>query len=184
MGIFGTINFCTGMDIFGREWLNKFMLMKMQYNVRVVAIGIILMLGFLLLTICCGCCKREVEIVPGLKWKYYSDQYSCLIWDEFGVIAEGRFQLIFCDQGLCVTSSNGRDPCYLDLRRKHVLKLNEAGTNLWCVAGEIFSIDAQTAMGVYCNSGIRLFEQAKSNLNARLQIGANSRSDPSGASLR
>ena len=157
--------------------------MKVQYNARVVAVGLIPLLGFLLFTICCGCCKREVEIVPGVKWEYYSDQYSRLIWDEFGVIAEGRIQLMFCDYGLCVTSSGERDSCYLDLRRKQVLKFNEAGTNLWSAAGEVFAIDAQTAMGVYSSRGISLFEQARSNLNARLQLRTNTRQDNLGTPL-
>lgn len=40
-------------------------------------------------------CKKDVEIFPGLRWEYYSDNYSRLISDEFGVIAKGNSSSYF-----------------------------------------------------------------------------------------
>lgn len=147
----------------------KFMSMNVKQYVRLSVSGKILMTAIFLLGIVLGCCKKEVEVMPGLRWEYYSDRYSRLIWDEFGVIAEGRFDFIFCDYGLCVSRPGRDDSQYLDLIRGRVVKLSEAGTNLWGVVGVVFSIDAPTAMGVYDGSGTRSFEQASSNLNERLR---------------
>ena len=92
-------------------------------------------------------CKKDVEIFPGLRWEYYSDNYSRLISDEFGVIAKGKFQLLFCDYGLYVCASGTEASRYIDMYEQRIEEISRAGTNLWSKVGTIFSTDAQTAMG-------------------------------------
>ena len=54
----------------------KFMSMNVKQYVRLSVSGKILMTAIFLLGIVLGCCKKEVEVMPGLRWEYYSDQYS------------------------------------------------------------------------------------------------------------
>ena len=114
-------------------------------------------------------CKKDVEIFPGLRWEYYSDNYSRLISDKFGVIAKGKFQLLFCDYGLYVCASETEASRYIDMYEQRIEEISKAGTNLWSKVGTIFSTDAQTAMGVYDVNGMVLFRQELDSLKERIR---------------
>lgn len=135
------------------------------YRVYLVALGVFVLTGAYVFT----ASKRNIEIVPGLKWEYYTDNYSRLVWDKFGAVATGRFDLEICDYGLNIISSIEKDSCYLDLREHRILKINEVGTNLSSMVGAVFLTDAQTAMGIYTDVGRISFENALRDLRARLE---------------
>ena len=148
--------------------------MRKQYcRLLSLAAGIAFIIGACALANFSALRRKEILIVPGLKWKYYSERRSCLSWDGFGTIAEGRIDLLFCDFGLCVYSPNSAETLYLDLVGHKILKMNEVGTNLWDNIGVVFSIDAQTAMGINDCSGKILFEQALCKLNERIRKATN-----------
>lgn len=138
-----------------------------QYAIFLVVFGITLVVGVCEFTDCLGFCRREVEIVPGLRWQYCSDRFSRLIWDQFGTVADGWLDLTFCDYGLYVLSRNDDSSLYLDLIEKRVVKGKNVGINLLKSGG--LSIDAATAMGIYTNDGKILFEQALSDLRERIK---------------
>ena len=135
------------------------------YRVYLVALGVFVLMGAYVFTTS----KRNIEIVPGLKWEYYTDNYSRLVWDKFGAVATGRFDIEICDYGLNIISSIEKDSCYLDLREHRIQKINEVGTNLSSMVGAVFLTDAQTAMGVYTDVGRISFENALRDLRVRLE---------------
>ena len=135
------------------------------YYVLLFALGVSFFICAYMLTTC----KRELEILPGLKWEYYTDNYARLTWDKVGVVATGRFDLVFSDYGLCVFSSNEKDSCYLDLREQRIKNISDAGTNLWDKVGVVFGIDASTAMGVRSEADKESFGQALMSLKKRLR---------------
>ncbi len=140
---------------------------KMRYGALVAALGIAIVTGVCGFTGCFRFYRRTVEIVPGLKWQYCSDRFSRLIWDKFGVVAEGRLDLTFCEQGLYIHSRDDDRSLYLDLMERRVVKGKNCGSNMLGYCG--LSIDAPTAMGVYTNDGKILFEQALKDLKKRLK---------------
>lgn len=138
-----------------------------RYGAFVAALGIAVVTGVCEFTDCFRFYRREVEIVPGLQWQYCSDRFSRLIWDKFGLVAEGRLDLTFCEQGLYVRSQDDNRFLYLDLIERRVVNGENCGSNMLRYCG--LSIDATTAMGVYTNDGKILFERALNDLKKRLK---------------
>ena len=130
-----------------------------------------------LIILCCVClfciCLHRrrfavLKISPGITWRCGPFGRSKLVDEEIGVIAEGCFNLIVCDYGLCVDLSGRKEPIYVDLMEHRVIAFHEAGTNLWDKCGVVFSTDALSATGVYCKQGKSEFDQAISNLLKRV----------------
>lgn len=112
--------------------------------------------------------KRSLEILPGLRWEYYSDRDSCLIRDGFGVIARGELLLALCDYGICVFGQEDSDALYIDLRRQRIVQQDEVGEKPWMDTEGVFATDAQTAMGIYGGDGKMAFEHELSKLKMRI----------------
>ena len=141
-----------------------------RYGAFAVVLGVALVTGVCEFTDCFRFYRREMEIVPGLRWQYCSDRYSRLIWDKFGIVVEGRLYLTICNYGLDVHSRNDGSFLYLDLLEQRVMEGKDADVNLLRRKGDVFtSIDAATAMGIYTDYGKDLCEQALNGLRDRLQ---------------
>ena len=143
--------------------------MKIKHVSPIIVLAIAFVPGISMLTGGLDWCKRKIDIVPGLTWKYYSDKYSRLVMDGHGIVAEGQVYIQICDYGLCVISPNGRHPTYIDVLDWRVVDITNTGTNLWNNAGVLFSTDAASAMGIYAGSGKKIFGQALNDLKMRLQ---------------
>ena len=129
----------------------------------VLAIAVIVGCCFL-----CNKCKREVDIVPGLKWKYYSDHYSSLTWEKYGKIAEGDFHFGIWRDGVCVYGLGVNKSIYIDLLERRIATGSDAGVKLGKDISIMFASDAQTAMGIYNDYGKNVFEKALHDLRGRL----------------
>ena len=140
-----------------------------RYSTFIAVLAITIVTGIGVFTDCFEFCKREIEIIPGLRWRYYSERHSCLIWDKFGMIADGRLELMFCDYGLYVHSRGDGNSLYLDLLQQRVVKGNKVGANLKNHVGVLFSTDAQAAIGIYSDYGKVLFERALNDLRVRME---------------
>ena len=146
--------------------------MRRQQAVGSVMLSIIVLMCIGVVSNCFGLGKREIEIVPGLRLTYYYvEKTARLTWDRFGVIADGTFDLVICDYGICVYSSSGKDKSlYLDLHKKSVVEWdNKIGTDLWDKIGVMYSIDTQSAIGLYCEDSRVEFEQMLDGLRERLR---------------
>ena len=149
-----------------------------RYGAFVAVLGIALATGVCEFTGCFGFCSREVEIVPGLRWQYCTDRYSRLIWDGFGVVADGQLNLEFCDYGLYVCCRDDGSAIYLNLLERRVAERKNAGVHLLKSAKSGgLATDAASAMGIYSNYGKVLFDQAVNALRERIKRKLQARPD-------
>ena len=143
--------------------------MKIKCIIPIIVLGLAFIAGISMLTGGLDWCKRKIDIVPGLTWKYYSDKYSRLVMEGHGIVAEGQVRILICDYGLFVISPNERHPTYIDLLEWRVTDITNTGTNLWNNVDALFSTDAASAMGIYDAAGKQLFGQALIDLKMRIR---------------
>ena len=106
---------------------------------------------------------REVELIPGMTWKYCSLQQSRVFWDKYGVIAEGNVFISFYEYGFSFCY-NGRCK-YVDVVHNVLVpSAEELG------AGMLYSaMDASSAVGIFSREAHVEFCKEMTSLMARLE---------------
>lgn len=108
-------------------------------------------------------CGREVEVIPGMTWKYFSLRHSRVVWDKYGVIAEGDVFISFYEYGFSF-SCNGECK-YIDAVQ-NVLVSDEEELG----EGERYSaMDASSAVGAFSRTAHMEFLEELSALRERVK---------------
>lgn len=106
---------------------------------------------------------REVEVIPGMTWEYCSLRHSRVVWDKYGVIAEGDVFISFYDYGFSFCS-NGK--CrYVDAVR-NVLVPSDLGLGNGKRYG---AMDASSAVGAFSREPHLEFLREVSALRERVK---------------
>ncbi|MDY5598043.1 MAG: hypothetical protein SPG40_11180 [Kiritimatiellia bacterium] len=86
---------------------------------------------------------REVEIIPGMTWEYCSLRHSRVVWDKYGVIAEGDVFISFYEYGFSFSCDG---ICrYVDVEHNVLVQSDKALGD-----GRSYSaMDASSAMGMF-----------------------------------
>lgn len=106
---------------------------------------------------------REVEVIPGMMWEYCSLRHSRVVWDKYGVIAEGDVFISFYEYGFSFCcNGNSR---YVDAVQ-NVLVPSDEGLG----DGRRYSaMDASSAVGVFSREAHLEFLKETSALRERVK---------------
>lgn len=118
------------------------------------------LLSSIMLIVFLGCdssFNREMEIFPGIKWKYYSMRHSSIAFENYGVITEGNLFVSFYQYGISI--SGGKENFYYDARTNRLVDNEDIIGSFEGYA----VMDASTAFGIFSKESYNDF-----NMNVRL----------------
>lgn len=118
---------------------------------------------FLLITVFLGGCSREMNIIPGMTWTYYSQRHSRVVWDGYGVIADGDVVICFYEYGFSFLSNCGCQ--YVDMAQKALTSNKESLGN----GTRFLAMDAASALGIFTDESHLLFQREMKALQERVK---------------